>query len=293
MVSVLDRGTISKRGGAVSLGIGAKPPSEVCRGEREPWLVEAGGERIQTDLIRFLWWTIGGLSCGVMDKPVMRSVTEFSDYLALHLGMVRTMRHLSRDDEYLVGLDKLMSERWASVINGRCPSPQQREVALRERENVANLYPRVRVATCELLVGLRSLQAYVNALPVAGSGGGGGGWAVREDLVHPDNLVKMLSSALEDAKGLHGLDEENGFFKGLLDQLLEMARWTRTSLNPPAEDRAKVRVGGVAQEELDVELRKVLEVVCRSLHDFCELYAGFPTLAPVVKMGVERLPWDR
>jgi hypothetical protein len=227
-----------------------------------------------------------------MDKPVMRSVTEFSDYLALHLGMVRTMRHLSRQDEYLVGLDKLMAERWCSVINGRCPSPQQREVALRERENVANLYPRVRVATCELLVALRSLQAYVNALPLAG-GGGGGGWAVREDLVHPDNVVKMLSGALDDSKGLHALDEENGFFKGLLDQLLEMARWTRTSLNPPAEDRAKVHLGEVTQEQLDVELRKVLERVCRSMHDFCELYANFPTLAPPVKMGLEPLPWDR
>ena len=227
-----------------------------------------------------------------MDKPVMRSVTEFSDYLALHLGMVRVMRRLSREDEYLVGLDKLMAERWASVINGRCPSPAQREVALRERENVANLYPRVRVATCELLVGLRSLQAYVNALPVAG-GGVGGGWAVREDLVHPDNVVKMLSAALEDAKGLHSLDEENAFFKGLLEQLLEMARWTRTSLNPVAEDRARVHLGEVTQEQMDVELRNVLGRVCRSMHDFCELYAGFPTLAPPVKVELERLPWEQ
>src|SRR4051812_32724601 len=169
-----------------------------------------------------------------MDKPVMRSITEFSDYLASHLGMVRTMRHLSRDDEYLVGLDRLMSERWSSVINGRSPSPQQREVALRERENVANLYPRVRPATCELMVGLHSLQAYANALPAAGAASGG--WAVRADLLHPDNVVKMLSAALDDAKGLHALDEENAFFKALLDQLLEMARWTRTSLNPPPED---------------------------------------------------------
>jgi hypothetical protein len=227
-----------------------------------------------------------------MDKPVMRSVTEFSDYLASHLGMVRVMRHLSRNDEYLVGLDKLMAERWASVINGRCPSPQQREVALRERENVANLYPRVRVATRELLVALHSLQAYANALPAA-AGGASGGWAVKAELVHPDNVVKMLSAALDDAKGLHGLDEKNEFFKGLLDQLLEMARWTRTSLNPSAEDRAKVHLGEVTQEQLDVELRNVLGTVCRSMHDFCELYANFPTLAPPVKMHLEPLPWDK
>src|SRR5258706_16390330 len=124
-----------------------------------------------------------------MDKPVMRSITEFSDYLATHLGMAQIMRRLSRDDEYLVHLDALMSERWASVINGRCPSPPQREVALRERENVANLYPRVRAATCELLVLLHSLQAYGNALPAAGRASGG--WAVKAELVHPDNVLKM------------------------------------------------------------------------------------------------------
>jgi hypothetical protein len=226
-----------------------------------------------------------------MDKPVMRSITEFSDYLATHLGMARVMRRLSRDDEYLVHLDALMSERWASVINGRCPSPEQREVALRERENVANLYPRVRPATVELLVLLHSLQAYANALPTAG--GASGGWAMPAELVHPDNLVKMLSGALDDAKGLHALDEGNEFFKRLLEQLLEMARWTRTSLNPSSEDRAKVRIGEVMQEQLDRELHNVLGVFCRGMHDFCELYANFPTLAPVRKMALEPLPWDK
>jgi hypothetical protein len=226
-----------------------------------------------------------------MDKPVMRSITEFSDYLAAHLGMARVMRRLSRDDEYLAHLDMLMSERWSSVINGRCPSPQQREVALRERENVANLYPRVRPATCELLVRLHSLQAYANALPHAG--GESGGWAVKAELVHPDNVVKMLSGALDDAKGLHSLDEKNEFFKSLLDQLLEIARWTRTSLNPAADDRAKVHIGEVTQEQLDIELKNVLGTVCRSMHDFCELYANFPTLAPPAAIQLEPLPWDK
>jgi hypothetical protein len=148
-------------------------------------------------------------------------------------------------------------------------------VALRERENVADLYPRVRRGTCELLVLLHSLQAYANALPPAT--GQQGGWAIRADLIHPDNVVKMLSAALDDAKGLHALDEQNEFFKNLLDQLLEMARWTRTSLNPQAVDRGKVHVGDVTQEQWDEALRSVLETVCRGMHDFCELYANFPT----------------
>jgi hypothetical protein len=211
-----------------------------------------------------------------MDKPVMRSVTEFSDYLAAHLGKARVMRRLSRDDPHLVALDALMSERWASVINGRSPSPQQRELALRERENVANLYPRVRRGTCELLVLLHSLQAYANALPTPAVERGG--WAIRADLIHPDNVIKMLSAALDDVRGLHSLDEQNVFFKKLMEQLLEMAQWTRTSLNPPPENRALVRIGEVTQEQLDTQLQSVLKTVCRSLHDCCELYANFPTL---------------
>src|SRR5690349_8797284 len=117
----------------------------------------------------------------IMAKPVMKSITEFADYLAMHLSMARVMRKLSRDDTYFVRLDELMGERWCSVINGNCPSPEQRRVALEERENVSNLFPRVQPATKELLVLLHSLQAYANALPTAG--GESGGWAVKADLV--------------------------------------------------------------------------------------------------------------
>jgi hypothetical protein len=222
---------------------------------------------------------------GSMEKPVIRSVTEFADYLAEHLGMVRMMRKLSRDDAYLIRLDELMSERWVSVINCNSPTPEQKRVALEERENVSNLFPRVQPATKELLVRIHSLQAYANALPAPGAASGG--WEIRADLLHPDNVVKMLTAALDDAKRLNGLDGENEFFKGLLDQLLEMARWTRTSLNPSPEDRAKVHMGDVTQEKLDEELKNVLTRVCRSMHDFCELYASFPTQAPFPKMKLQ------
>lgn len=221
----------------------------------------------------------------------MKSLVEFEDYLAKHLAMARVMRKLSRDDEYLVRLDKLMSERWCSVVNCNSPSPEQRRVALEERENVSNLFPRVQPATKELLVRLHSLQAYANALPTAG--GESGGWSLRADLLHPDNVIKMLTAAMDDAKCLHALDETNLFFKDLLDQLLEMARWTRTSLNPSPEDRAKVRIGEVTQDKLDAELKESLKHVCRSMHDLCELYADFPTQAPRPKIHLESLPWDK
>ena len=215
----------------------------------------------------------------------MRSLTEFADYLATHLGMVRMMRKMSRDDAYLVQLDAIMGERWCSVINGNCPTPQQRRTALEERENVSNLFPRVQPATKDLLVCIHSLQAYANALPAPGTASAG--WEIRADLLHPDNVIKMLTAAMDDAKRLNGLDGENEFFKGLLDQLLEMARWTRTSLNPTPEDRAKVHMGDVTQKKLDLELKNVLTKVCRSMHDFCELYANFPTLPPRQKIHLE------
>jgi hypothetical protein len=220
-----------------------------------------------------------------MDKPVMRSLTEFADYLAEHLGMVRMMRKLSRDHEYFVKLDEVMGQRWCSVINGNCPTPEQRQAAMEERLNVMNLFPRVQPATKQLLVLLHSLQAYANALPMPSALADG--WEMRADLLHPDNVIKMLTAAMDDVKCISGLDGENEFYKGLRDQLLDMARWTRTSLNPSVEDRAKVQIGGATQEQLDLELKNVLTRVCRSMHDFCELYANFPTLPPRQKIHLE------
>lgn len=224
-----------------------------------------------------------------MDKPVMRSITEFVDYLAVHLGLVRVMRRLSRDEAYLVLWDKVMGERWVSVINGNCPTPEQRRAALEERANVANLLPRVQVAVRELVPRLHSLHAYCVSLALPAAASATPGWAVREDMLHPDSVIKMLSAALDDAKGLRALDEGNACFKELLDQLLEMARWTRTSLNPTPADREKVRLGGYTVATLDAELREALGKVCRRMHDFCELYAGFPVLPPKVQIQLEPL----
>lgn len=220
-----------------------------------------------------------------MDKPVIKSLFEFEEYTARHLSYARIMRKLSRDDPHLVALDKLMAERWGSVVNCNSPTPEQRRAALDERENVANLLPRLQPAMRELLVRLHSLQAYTNALPAAG--GGGGGWDLRADLLHPDNVIKMITAAMDDARCLAGLDPENALFKSVMEQLVEMARWTRTSLNPSAEDRARVRVGEVTAEMLDAGLRAAVAGVCRSMHDFCDLYANYPAQPPRVKMHLE------
>jgi hypothetical protein len=161
---------------------------------------------------------------------------------------------------------------------------EQRRAAMEERENVANLFPRLQVAVRELVTRLHTLHAYCVSLALPSMAGSAPGWEVRQDLLHPDTVIKILSDALDDAKGFCALDPENACFKGLLDQLLEMARWTRTSLNPSAADREKVWLGQYTVEQLEVELQGVLGKVCRSMHDFCELYAGFPKLPPKVEM---------
>lgn len=223
---------------------------------------------------------------GMRPKPVMKSITEFADYLATHLSYVRCMRKLARDDPFFAAWDKLMGERWASVINGNCPSPEQRRTALEERHNVSDLMPRLQPALRELLVRCHSLHAYAVALPAPPAPGGG--WEIRGDMLHPDNVIKMLSAAIDDARCLQALAPDNPFFKGLMEQLVEMARWTRTSLNPPAEDRAKVQLGGLTIEALDEGLKSALTGVCQSLHDFCELYADFPVLPPRPKLNLGR-----
>lgn len=221
----------------------------------------------------------------------MKSIHEFGDYTAEHIAFARNMRHLSRNDDYFGQLDKTMGERWTSVINCNSPTPQQRRAALEDRVNVADCFPRLQPAMRSLLVALHSLQAYANTLPMPPNQSGG--WAVRADLLHPDNVIKVLSAALDDSKALHHLDTANPFFADLREQLLEMARWTRTSLNPSTEDRAKIRLGQITIEQLESELRAVLAVVCRSFHDFAELYATFPAPEPMPKMKLEPLPWDR
>jgi hypothetical protein len=222
-----------------------------------------------------------------MPKPVMKSITEFVDYLSLHLGMVRNMRKLSRDDPFLVAWDQVMGERWTSVVNGNSPTPEQRRAALEERHNVAETWPRLLPAMRQLLVSCHSLHSYVISLPPPPQTGGG--WHLKADMVHADAIIKMLSAAIADTRCAHALDGENAFFKELFDQLLEMARWTRTSLNPDAADRAKVNLGRYAQEELDEQLKAVVTSVCRSMHDFCELYADFPALPPKTRIQLDPL----
>lgn len=218
-------------------------------------------------------------------KPKMKNIHEFVDYLAEHLGRVRCLKHLSRKDEYFVALDKRMGERWSSVINGRSPSREQREAALQERLNVASVYPKVEPALKELVTICHSLHAYAVALPLPTPSSGG--WEVRSDLLHPDNVMKLITAAIDDLKTIKALDHDNAYFADLFDQAIEMARWTRTSLNPAPEDRAKVRMGEVTFERVSAEARDVLLVFCQSFHDFCELYADFPTQAPMVSMQLD------
>ncbi|MFT3787742.1 MAG: hypothetical protein QM770_16495 [Tepidisphaeraceae bacterium] len=210
-----------------------------------------------------------------MRKPTMKSPHEFVDYLATHLGRVRCLKALSRKDAYFVQLDERMGDRWSSVINGRSPSPEQRAWALQERLNVGAIYPRIEAAIRQLLTICHSLAAYAVALPLPTPAGNG--WETRADLIHPDNIIKTLTIAIDDVRCLSALDPENAFFKDLWEQIQEMARWTRTSLNPSAEDRAKVKLNQLTLAQLELETQKILLSFCEGFHDFCELYAAFPT----------------
>lgn len=217
-------------------------------------------------------------------KPKMKSVHAFVDYLAEHLGMVRCMKMLSKKDPMLVELDERMGERWSSVINGRCPSPEQRRAALAERMNVAELFQRIKPAMDELLVTLHSLQMYVATLPTHEASTGG--WEQQAQLLHPRATVDMLNSSIDAVRAIRALDPDDLFFTALWDQLMRMAKWSRESLNPPAEEREKITFRVVTQSQMDASTRAAVERFCRSFHDFCELYAEFPVLPPVPKMDL-------
>ncbi len=209
-----------------------------------------------------------------MAKPVMRSRSEFTDYLAIHLGRVRCLKKLSNDDPYFVALDQRMGERWDSCINGRTPSPEQRKLALEERPNVAAIYPRIEGALRRLLQTLHSMHAYAVTLPPPMPSNAG--WDLKPQMVHPDNAIKMISAAIDSLRMTHALDPENPFFKSLWDQTQEMARWTRTSAHPTAGDIAKVQLNEVRWEQVEDETQKAVMNFCREFGEFCELYATIP-----------------
>ncbi len=219
-----------------------------------------------------------------MRKPKMKNVHAFVDYLAEHLGRVRCLGVLSNRDVMLVALDKRMGERWSSVINGRCPSPEQRRAALAERVNVAELFQRVKPAMDELLAILHSLQMYVAALPVAEAATGA--WETTSHIEHPRATVDLLNKAIDRVKAIRALDAEDHFFTAIWDQLMIMARWSREGLNPSVDDREKITFRVVTQSQMDASTRAAIETFCTSFHDFCELYADFPVLPAVPRMDL-------
>jgi len=218
----------------------------------------------------------------------MKTRTQFVDYLAEHLGMVRVMKKLSRGHSFFAKWDEVMGERWCSVINGRSPTPEQRQAALAERHNFNEIFPLVAPVTRDLQVRCHSLHAYLCGLPAPANEAAG--WDLRADLVHPDNVFKMLGEAMDDVRCIASLDAENVYYKSLFDQLIEMARWTRTSLNPSATDRAKVNLAAVTQADLETQLRACIVKVCRSMHDFCDLYASVPVGPSMPQIQLDRMP---
>ena len=217
-------------------------------------------------------------------KPKMKSVHAFVDYLAEHLGQVRCLKLLSNKDPMLVELDERMGERWSSVINGRCPSPEQRRAALAERVNVAELFQRVKPAMDELLVTLHSLQMYVATLPV--EEGSAGGWEQPAHLLHPRATVDMLNGCIDKIRAIRALSADDHFFSAVWDQLMLMAKWSRESLNPSMLERQKITFRVLTATQMDNSTRAAIERFCRSFHDFCELYAEFPVLPAVPRMDL-------
>jgi hypothetical protein len=228
-----------------------------------------------------------------MAKPIMRSRTEFTDYLAIHLGRVRSLKKLSNNDAYLVQLDQRMSDRWASVINGRTPSPEQRKLALEERPNVSAIYPRIEGVLRMLLQTLHSMHAYAVTIPPPMPSTAG--WDLKPQMMHPDNAMKMINVAVDTIRMLQALDPQNAFFKSIWDQTQEMARWTRTSVHPSAEEKAKVELNRVRWEQLEDEGQKAVMNFCREFGEFCELYAAVPAQdmhAPQMDIGTSE-GWEK
>lgn len=244
-------------------------------------------------------------------KPV-RSYGQFVEFADECLAVVRRMLHVSRKHEYLASLDRHMADCWKSSLCGRTPNPQERAACWLDRVEaeglVAAMWPGVR----ELAAGLRSIGAYFDGLPPAPGEPAGltchdprckadnedgarfcrrcgkplpavppplpaaGGWDLPKPMPHPDSVIKPLGEAIKDAKCLHLLDETEPTFKALYDALVEMARWTRTSLHPSRADRAKASLKPFGEAELAAALRQAAACAAANLRAFHGLYVNMP-----------------
>lgn len=244
-----------------------------------------------------------------MPLPVIQSLGDYIKFADESLAIVRRLRHLSGDDPHLAELDKRMSHCWRSSVCGRAPTAEDRAAAQFDRVTVDELRAPIAAQLRRLAEVLQELSQYFNSLPpVPGDTGLAQAcgqalchalnpqgakfcrrcgspmppplpkraWQLPRHLVHPDAVIKKLSSAIHDARCLNELDPDDALYSALRDELVLMAKWTRESLHPGSDERASAQVGRFTAGELDAHLDTTLARAVESLHYFNELYVAFP-----------------
>src|SRR3954451_1943575 len=100
--------------------------------------------------------------------PVIHSYHEYTQHLEDALSFVRCLMHLSRKDDYLIGLDKQMSRCWNTSVNCKVPSEEDRKACAQSIGAVrAELLAAPSVPVMRAMVPLlQKCQAYFVELPL-------------------------------------------------------------------------------------------------------------------------------
>jgi len=246
--------------------------------------------------------------------PFIRSHHEYVEYLEGALSCVRCLLHLSRKHRYLVALDQQMSRCWNTSINCKIPSDEDREACAKSIGVVseADLRDPIMPAMRAMVPVLWRCQEYFVKLPLPSGQTpvvrvtcpegrcrcenppgaafckrcgaklprveqpANTGWALPSQMVHGEEIVADLRGCIDDSRCLKALAPEDELFKFLWEQIQIMARFSRESVLPSAQERAELNLSALSADDVEVRVEAMIGIAIQKLHTYSTLYVNFP-----------------
>jgi hypothetical protein len=94
--------------------------------------------------------------------------------------------------------------------------------------------------------------------------------------VHGEEIVADLRACIDDSRCLKALVPDDELFQFLWEQIQIMARFSRESILPNAQERAELKLSAISADDLEVHVEAMFGVALQKLHTYSALYVNFP-----------------